>query len=72
MTQLYAQPYDLSAIGFYFETAEEYTAKADALRNDYGEPVEEFEIQFIDGDDIDSELAKSVGLTQFFSVSDRR
>ncbi|OUS37255.1 antirestriction protein ArdA [Rhodobacterales bacterium 56_14_T64] len=64
MTQLYAQPYDLSATGYYFKTAEEYTAKADALRNDYGEPVEEFEIQFIDGDDIDCELAKAVGLDQ--------
>ena len=28
MTQLYAQPYDLSATGFYFETADDYTAKA--------------------------------------------
>ena len=64
MTQLFAQPYDLSADGFYFETPEEYTRKADALRNDYGDPVEEFEIQFIDGEDIDGVLAAAIGLHQ--------
>ncbi len=64
MTQLHAQPYDLAASGFYFETAEDYDAKADALRNDYGDPVEEFEIQFIDGELIDCELAKAIGINQ--------
>jgi hypothetical protein len=75
MTKLYAQPYDLSAHGFYFEAAEEYTSKAKALRNDYGDPVEEFEIQFIDGDDIDCDLAKAIDLNQgnfarFFDIID--
>jgi len=64
MTQLHAQPYDLSATGFYFETAEEYKAKAKALRNEYGDPVEEFEIQFIDGESTDCDLAKAIGLNQ--------
>jgi Antirestriction protein (ArdA) len=64
MTQLHAQPYDLSAAGFYFETAEEYAEKASALRNDYGDPVEEFEIQFIDGETNDCDLAKAIGLNQ--------
>lgn len=64
MTQLHAQPYDLSATGFYFETAEEYAEKARASRNDYGDPVEEFEIQFIDGEHIDCELAQAIGLNQ--------
>ncbi|HIE30551.1 TPA: antirestriction protein ArdA [Candidatus Poribacteria bacterium] len=64
MTTLFAQPYDLSANGFYFENAEEYGAKANALRNDYGQPVEEFEIQFIDGEDLDCDLAKAIGLNQ--------
>lgn len=64
MTQLHAQPYDISANGFYFETAEEYTSKANALRNDYGDPVEEFEIQFIDGKNIDCNLAKAIDLNQ--------
>lgn len=64
MTQLHAQPYDLAATGFYFETFEEYQTKAAALRNDYGDPVEELEIQFIDGEAIDCDLARAVGLYQ--------
>jgi len=64
MIQLYAQPYDLSATGFYFETTDECAAKAAALRNDYGEPVEAFEIQFIDGDETDCGLAEAIGLNQ--------
>ena len=64
MTQLFAQPYDISANGFYFETAEGYKKNANALRNEYGDPVEEFEIQFIDGEEIDCDLAKAIGLNQ--------
>ena len=64
MTQLHAQPYDIAANGFYFETADEFKAKANALRNDYGDPVEEFEIQFIDGELFDCELAKAIGINQ--------
>ena len=63
-TTLYAQPYDISATGFYFRSAEEYARKAGALRNASGSPVEEFEIQFIDGDLIDAELARAIGLNQ--------
>ena len=63
-TVLYAQPYDISASGFYFEDAETFATKSAALRNDYGQPVEEFEIQFIDGEAIDAALAKAIGLHQ--------
>jgi len=75
MTTLYAQPYDLAATGFYFDDADSYARKAEALRNDYGQPVEEFEIQFIDGEDIDAALAKAWGLNQvnaarYFEVID--
>ena len=63
-TTLYAQPYDISAQGFYFTSAQEYDSAAATLRNSYGDPVEEFEIQFIDGDDIDCELAKAFELHQ--------
>lgn len=73
--QLHAQPYDLAATGFYFETYDDYAAKAAKLRNDYGDPVEEFEIQFIDGEHIDCDLAKAIGinqvnLKQFFEAVD--
>ena len=63
-TQLYAQPYDLSANGFYFEAAQEYEAKTASNRNDYGEPVEEYEIQFINGETMDAELFKALGVHQ--------
>ena len=75
MTHLYAQPYDISATGFYFKSAEEYEKNVKALRNEYGDPVEEFEIQFIDGDAIDCDLAEAIGLNQvnlarFFEIVD--
>ena len=64
MTTLYAQPYDISATGFYFDTVEDYTAKAGKLRNDYGQIVEEFEIQFIDGESLDAELFDALKIHQ--------
>lgn len=64
MTNLFAQPYDISASGFYFKTAEEFQTQSKGLRNDYGDPVEEYEIQFIDGEQIDCELAQAFCLNQ--------
>lgn len=64
MTQLRAQSYDISTTGFYFESYEKYQAKATMAVNAYGDPVEEFEIQFINGEDIDCVLAKAIGLNQ--------
>ncbi|GIT93333.1 hypothetical protein JANAI62_37600 [Jannaschia pagri] len=72
---LHAQPYDIQAVGFYFTSFDEYAAKAAVLRNDFGDPVEEFELQFIDGEAIDCALAGAVGLYQntirrFFEIVD--
>jgi len=64
MPKLYAQPYDISAKGFYFETIEEYNQKASRNFNKIGLLVEEYEIQFIDGQDIDAELFKAIGINQ--------
>ena len=64
MTTFYAQPYDISASGFYFETMADYTEKSGKLRNDHGQPVEEYELQFIDGELIDVELCKAIGINQ--------
>lgn len=61
---LYAQPYDISAHGFYFRSLEEFTDKSSSLLNRYGDPVEEFEIQFIDGDDLDCELFGALSIHQ--------
>lgn len=51
MTTLYANPYNIDATGFYFESVDEFTEKSTNLTDRYGNPVEEFEIDFIDGDD---------------------
>jgi antirestriction protein len=64
MTHLYAQPYDISATGFFFTNAEEYVQKAARNRNDMGFPVEEYEIQFIDGESIDAHLFRAMGVDQ--------
>jgi len=64
MTRLYAQPYDISATGFYFETREEYEQKAARNFNQMGSPVEEDELQFIDGEEIDCKLFEALGVNQ--------
>ncbi|MDQ0314912.1 hypothetical protein [Amorphus orientalis] len=46
----FAQPYSLAAVGFYFSDLAEYEAKVSRCRDDHGMPVEEFELQYIDGD----------------------
>lgn len=61
---LYAQPYDISATGFYFDTLEEYEQKAAKNRNDFGGIVEEYELQFIDGEEIDCKLFAALSVNQ--------
>ena len=61
---LFAQPYDISATGFYFESVEQYEERTMETTNDFGQPVEEFEIQFIDGDAMDSALAQAWSLNR--------
>lgn len=51
MTTLYANPYNIDATGFYFNDADEFIGKSANLTDRNGNPVEEFEIDFIDGDD---------------------
>jgi len=50
MCKLYANPYNTSVIGFYFSSYEEYEIKSSKLTDGFGYPVEEFEIEFIDGE----------------------
>lgn len=61
---LFAQPYNMEAKGFYFTNEAEYRERAAACKDSLGQPVEEFEIQFIDGAHIDCDLARAVGLNQ--------
>lgn len=63
MTNTYhATPYDISATGFYFSSYEDYLEKVATHRNAYGHPVEEYEIQFIDGDN--HTLFAAIGVNQ--------
>ena len=61
---LYAQPYDIEANGFYFSSLDEYNLRLSTLKNAFGLPVEEFELQFIDGARIDADLFKALGVHQ--------
>lgn len=61
-TTLHAQPHDISAVGFYFQSLEEYATKSEALLNPYGHKVEEFELQYIDGEL--NELFNACGINQ--------
>ncbi len=65
MTTLYAQPYDISATGFYFDSTESYAQKAAKNLNPYGGLVEEYELQFIDGESVDAALFSALSVDQF-------
>lgn len=64
MSTFYAQPYDINAKGFFFDDAESYRRQSAGHVNRYGMPVEEYEIQFIDGELIDAALAKALEVSQ--------
>ena len=59
MTLFFAQPYDISATGFYFQDEASFRQRIGKVRNAYGQAVEEFEIQFIDGEAIDCAFAEA-------------
>ena len=61
---LYAQPYDRDARGFYFEDLESYKTNAAIVKNSYGQKVEEFEIQFIEGSGLYCDFAKAYAVNQ--------
>ena len=61
MTTLFAQPYDFTANGFYFHSLDEYVTKSFNLN---GPLIEEYEIQFIDGEGIDCKLFEALNITQ--------
>ncbi len=64
MPLCYAQPYDCSASGFYFNTIEEYRTRAASNRNSEGQIIEEYELQIIDGEIIDMELFNTLSVNQ--------
>lgn len=58
----FAQPYSIEAVGFYFADLADYRAKAANAVDRFGTPVEEFEIEYINGDY--SRLFSAVRVTQ--------
>ena len=62
MNNYHATPYDQSALGFYFDNYEDYQTKAENHTNEYGDLVEEFRIQLIDGDN--HQLFSALGINQ--------
>ena len=50
MTTLYANPYNIDGTGFYFTSAEEYAEKSSGHTDRFGNLVEEYSIEYIDGD----------------------
>ena len=64
MILFFAMPYDVSATGFYFQDEKSFRQRIGKVRNDYGQAVEEFEIQFIDGEAIDCAFAEAWGINQ--------
>lgn len=62
MTTLHATPYNIDAVGFYFESMADYQNKSENHLDHFGNLVEEFEIQFINGDD--AQLFEACGINQ--------
>jgi hypothetical protein len=56
---LFANPYDITASGFYFSSAADFEAKFESHL-----PVEEYEIEFIDGDEAESEIFNAMKVSQ--------
>lgn len=69
--ELFAQPYDTSASGFAFTSAEEYEKEYEKRL-----PVEEYELDFLEGSEIAQVLFKQMGrsridLEDYFDAVDR-
>jgi len=62
MCILYANPYNIDAKGFYFTSAGEFERKAEDLTDLHGSPVEEFEFDYIEGDN--GALFRACGVNQ--------
>lgn len=62
--KFYANPYNTDATGFYFETYEEFTEKMEEAKDSFGNPVEEFMIDVIDGAREELQLVEAIGVSQ--------
>lgn len=65
MPQLHAQPYNTDATGFNFDDYTDYEEKSADHFDRHGNRVEEYEIQYIDGDDeLDMLLFNALSIDQ--------
>ena len=62
--KFYANPYNIGANGFYFESNDEFLEKSAALRDNCGNVVEEFMIDVIDGTKEQIDLVNAIGIDQ--------
>ena len=63
--KFYANPYNTDATGFYFETYSEYKENVKTAKDSFGNPVEEFEFQVIDGSKEECQLVEAIGIYQW-------
>ena len=68
MAEYYAQPYDMEAKGFYFKDMDDFKKKSKKNKNSYGQIVEEYMFEFIDGDEFESEIARMSRSGDFLDV----
>lgn len=61
-TTLHATPYNIDAAGFYFTNEKDYVAKSSTHFDRHGNHVDEYEIQFIDGEY--AQLFTACGISQ--------
>lgn len=64
MPVLYAQPYNTSVDGFFFESFAEYKTERSKLYDGFGQFMEELQIYFIDGDNLDRALFEALSIHQ--------
>ena len=64
MNAYFACPYNIDAAGFYFHSLEEYLQRSVHCADSFGNLVEEFEIQFIDGGASDAQLFEALDVNQ--------
>jgi len=60
--QYFAKPYNGDVSGFYFTDYADYSEQVASLVDSYGEPVDELELYFIDGDN--AQLFNAIGINQ--------
>jgi hypothetical protein len=62
--KFYVNPHNIEAEGFYFDTFEELESLSAGWHDKRGMQVEEYSIEFIDGDDGDAELFEALKVNQ--------